>query len=121
MNCHVGSGAADVYFGCIEGRGAQGHVGIVGEAEALFRNSDEVPIQLVIAVLVMNSGDGVIAWGNVRPDGHRGAGGRINRRGPVAKGLVQVFRPAFGRGEDDRAQITFGVAESVDMNAKRAA
>lgn len=118
MNRHVGSGAADADHGFAERWRGQGHAGIVGEAEAFFGNADEVAVELGVAVLIVNGGDGIITWRQVRPHRCRSAADHINGRGTAAEGFRNILRPTIGCREDDRAQIALGVAEAIDVNAQ---
>ena len=121
MDRHVRSWAANVDLGFEERRSDKANVRIVGEAEAFLGNSKHVAVQLRIAVLVVNGGDGVIARWQMRPYRGRGAAGRVNWRRPGTICLGGVFRPSIRRREDDRAQIAVGVAESIYVNAQGAA
>lgn len=78
---------------------------IVGKAEPLFRNAYEVSIQLVIAILIVNSRDAIIAGRQVFPHCSALALASRDGRRAMTKRLVQVFRPALRRGEQHSADV----------------
>ena len=87
---------------------------VVGKAEALLGNQEEVAIQLLILVFVMQDDDPIFSRGNVI-EARRGVIA-FNREVLVAEGLADILRPADGRREEFCAKQAFRIAKTSDMN-----
>lgn len=93
---------------------------VVGETEAFLGNAEQVAIETGVAVLVVNHGDRIITRRQMGPDDRSRtlAGGDRGRTG--AEGFVFALRPSIRRLEDHGTDDSFGVPQSVDVDAQGA-
>ncbi len=92
---------------------------VVGKTEALFGDAEEVAVELVVAVFVVDDGDGVSSRSNVI-EGERGVVA-VNEKAGVLVGLVVVLWPAIGRVEQSAADVALRVAQSCYVDDDGAA
>lgn len=102
----------------LEGWRGKHHLGIVGEAEAFLGDSDEISVELVVAILIVDGSYSVISRRNIRPFRDGSPARFVDGCGAVPKGLLQTLRPAVRGLEDDCAEIANRIAESVHMNSQ---
>src|ERR1700721_3424445 len=91
---------------------------IIRKAETLFRNADQVSVQLVVAVFVMNRSNAVISRWQPCPFRHSCARGGVHGGRTVPKRLIYVLGPALGSGKNYRPQVSLGASEAVYVNAQ---
>ena len=85
---------------CAEGRSAQSNMRIVRKPETLFRDPNEVPVQLAILVLVVNRNHPVVTRRQIVHHRRRLMRARPNRRRPVIHGFAHILGPAVACLED---------------------
>ena len=118
MDLRIRDGALHMDHGGTKRRSRKPHARVVRKAEAFLWNSEEIAVQVRVAVLVVNGGDPVIAGGKVFPYyGGLALAGR-DRGGAAAVGFFRVFGPSIRRGEEDRADHACGVAQAINTNAQ---
>ena len=104
-----------------ERRSGETHVWVVGKAKAFLGYPDQVAIQFRVAILIMDGGNAIITRRQVFPhDGCLALAGQDGRRS-VSKRFVEVLGPPFRRGEQDGANDSVGISETIDMDAQSAA